>query len=248
MTALVWDGCVNVRDLGGLPTEDGALTRHGRVVRSDNVHRLSDAGWQALVDHGVTRIVDLRFPEELADDGPGDPPVEIVHVSVLGPSRTAEWQAEQNDAMDEAADAATYLVWSYGSFLDAYRERFAAAVNAIADGGDGAVLVHCMGGKDRTGLITALLLRVAGVPVEVVAADYALTEPALAVTADDWIAAAPDDAERRRRVLMQPAPSTAMAEVLEALEARYGSVADYLRGGGVSDEAIERVRERLVAP
>ncbi len=58
---LVWDGCVNVRDLGGLPTEDGRVTRFGAVVRADNVRRLSDAGWEALAGYGIRRIIDLRW-------------------------------------------------------------------------------------------------------------------------------------------------------------------------------------------
>ena len=247
MTALVWDGCVNVRDLGGLPTQDGRVTQLGRVVRADNLRLLSERGKQALLEHGVTRVVDLRFPEELADDPAGDLPVDVVHVSLLGDSRTREWQDEQNAAIDAAETAEAYLVASYGAFLDRYRDRFAAAVQAIADAPEGAVVVHCMGGKDRTGLIAALVLRLAGVDADVVAADYALTEAALAPTARDWIDAAPDEAERRRRVLLQPAPPSAMRAVLAHLDERYGSVREYLRDAGVTDDALERVRERLLA-
>ncbi|HEY6032238.1 MAG TPA: tyrosine-protein phosphatase, partial [Gaiellaceae bacterium] len=73
--ALAWDGCVNVRDLGGLPTEDGGVTLRGAVVRSDNARRLSDAGWQALLDHGVRTVVDLRWADERDEDPPGDVPI-----------------------------------------------------------------------------------------------------------------------------------------------------------------------------
>ncbi len=248
MTLLVWDGCVNVRDLGGFATESGATTQFGRVVRADNISRLSAAGRRALVDHGVRRIVDLRFPEERAGDGPGEPPVEVVHVSLLGERRTDEWQAEQNAAMDASEDAADYLVWSYGRFLDLYRDRFAAALEAVAGAPPGAVLLHCMGGKDRTGLVSALLLRLVGVPVETVAADYAVTEAALAPTAAAWIAEAPDDAERRRRILLQPAPAQAIVSVLAGLQERHGGVRAYLRRAGLDDEVLDRLEDRLVAP
>jgi protein-tyrosine phosphatase len=248
VTSLAWEGCINVRDLGGLATADGATTRQGRVIRADNLRKLSDRGRQALVDHGVERVVDLRFPEELAEDPDGDFPVEVVHVSVLGDNRTPEWQAEQNAAMDGAATAEEYLVWSYAAFLDRYRDKFAAAVQTIADAPEGAVVVHCLGGKDRTGLITALLLRIAGVPVEAVAEEYALTEAALAPTTPAWIALAPDEAERRRRELMRPAPAAVMLDVLHGVDERYGGVADYLRGAGVTDDTLARIRERLVAP
>jgi protein tyrosine/serine phosphatase len=247
VTRLRWDGCVNVRDLGGLPTAGGAPTRFNRVVRADNLDRLSPAGRRALVEHGVRRIVDLRFPEERNGEVTPDGAVEVVRISVLGETRTGEWQAEQNAAMDAATDVTEYLVRSYGRFLELYRDRFAAAVRAVADAPDGAVVVHCLGGKDRTGLLAALLLRVAGVPPDVVAADYALTEEALAPSAAEWIAAAPDEAERRRRILLQPAPAVAMLGVLEEIEARYGGVEAYLRGGGVADDALARVRTRLVA-
>jgi protein tyrosine/serine phosphatase len=247
VTALVWDGCVNVRDLGGLPTSDGGVTRFNRVVRADNVRGLSADGWSALVRHGVKRIVDLRFPEEMVGDLTGDVPVEVVHVSVLGDRRTEEWQAEQNAAMDAATDVTSYLVWSYGVFLELYRDRFAAAVRAVADAPEGAVLVHCMGGKDRTGLLAALLLRVAGVPADAVAADYSLTEDNLAASAAEWIAAAVDEADRRRRILLQPAPADAMRGVLAGLDTRYGGVREYLREAGVDEDALDRIRTRLVA-
>ena len=82
--ALEWDGCLNVRDLGGVPLEAGGITRYGALVRADNIRKLSDAGWRALAGHGVVRIVDLRWPEELDEDPPRDVHVEVVHVSLLG--------------------------------------------------------------------------------------------------------------------------------------------------------------------
>jgi len=246
VTGLVWDGCVNVRDLGGLETEDGGETQPGRLVRADNLRRLSDEGWRALEAAGVRRVVDLRFPEELAEDPPGDVPVEVVHVSLLGASRTPEWEAEFNDAMDRAATAEEYLVWSYLEFLERYRRQFGRALQAIADAPDGAVAVHCVGGKDRTGLIAALALRLAGVAAETVAADYALTEANLAPSHPEWVAAAADAAERRRRELLLPSPPGAMLRVLEELERRYGGVGAYLRAAGLDDERLRRLRSRLL--
>ena len=81
---LAWEGLLNVRDLGGHPIEDGGETRWGAVVRADNVRRLTDAGWRALVDYGVRSVVDLRFHEELAEDPPRELPVDVVHVSLFG--------------------------------------------------------------------------------------------------------------------------------------------------------------------
>jgi hypothetical protein len=81
---LDWDGCFNVRDLGGLPLEDGGETRRGVLVRSDSVRKLSDDGWRSLEAHGIERIVDLRWPEELAEDPPRELALDVVHVSLLG--------------------------------------------------------------------------------------------------------------------------------------------------------------------
>lgn len=234
MTTLYWDGCVNVRDVGGL-------------VRADNIRRLSDEGWRALVDHGVQRVVDLRFPEEIAEDPPADAPVEVVHVSLLGPSRTPEWEAEFGAAMDRSETAEDYLAWSYVEFLERYRDRFARVFEAIARAPAGPVVVHCMGGKDRTGIVIALALRVSGVPVDDVVADYALSEANLAVIHQVWVDAAEDEAERRRREMLLPTPPGAMRRVLEELERRHGSAEGYLRDAGVSEADLDRLRNRIDA-
>jgi len=82
--ALHWDGCANVRDLGGIPLEQGGETRRGVLTRADNIRRLTEAGWGAVAGHGVTRIVDLRLPEERAADPPRELEIEVIHVSLVG--------------------------------------------------------------------------------------------------------------------------------------------------------------------
>jgi protein-tyrosine phosphatase len=246
VTTLHWEGCLNVRDLGGLLTEDGRRTRAGVVVRSDNVRTLTDAGWRALAEHGVTRIVDLRWPEELAEDQPRDVDIEVVHISVLGDEYDADYVAELDAHLDSVDDVADHYAWSYVDFLERYRERFGRALAAVADA-DGAVVVHCMGGKDRTGLVSALLLRLAGVDRETIGADYALSSANLAPVTAAWIEAAPDDAVRRKRRKLAGTPAEGMIRVVDEIESRYGDVASYLRAAGLSDGQIVRLRERLVA-
>jgi protein-tyrosine phosphatase len=234
VTTLSWEGCANVRDVGGL-------------VRADNVRRLTDEGWRALVEHGVTRIVDLRFPEELAEDVPSEAPVEVVHISLLGDNRTPEWQAEFSDALDRSESVEEYLVWSYVEFLERYKDRFARVFESIARAPDGPVVVHCMGGKDRTGIVVALALLVAGASIEDVVADYALSEANLAETHQLWVDAAADARERRRREMLLPTPPSAMRRVLEEVERRHGGAEGYLRDAGVSDGDIARLRDRVAA-
>lgn len=247
MRALDWDGCLNVRDLGGLPTETGEPTRAGAVVRSDNVRTLTDAGWRSLAEHGVRRIVDLRWPEELAEDAPRDVEIEVVHVSVLGETIDWDYVAELDAHLHGVDDIADHYAWSYVDFLERYRERFGRAFAAVADA-DGPVVVHCMGGKDRTGLVAAVLLRLAGVGLDTIGADYALSSANLEARSAEWIEQARDDDERTKREKLSGTPAAGMVRTLEEIERRYGDVASYLRAAGLTDAQIERLRERLAAP
>jgi protein tyrosine/serine phosphatase len=130
-------------------------------------------------------------------------------------------------------------------FLERYRENFAAAIAAVADAREGGVLIHCAAGKDRTGLISALLLRLAGVPEAEIAEDYAESEVNLAELTSKWIAEAPDGAERERRRQLSTTPREAMLGVLEALDERYGGVRGYLLAAGASPDVLERAAARL---
>jgi protein-tyrosine phosphatase len=246
VTSLAWEGCVNVRDLGGLPTEDGRRTRLGAVVRADNVRALTDEGWRALADHGVQRIVDLRFPEELAEDQPRDVDIDVVHVSVLGPGFDPEYVKELDAHLASVDDVADHYAWSYVDFLERYRERFGEVFAAIADA-EGTVVVHCVAGKDRTGLVSALLLRLAGVDHATIGADYARTAENLRPRRDAWLREVSDEQERAKLERLAETPAGAMTRVVREIERRYGDVASYLRGAGLTDEQVDRIRERLVA-
>lgn len=241
---LGWAGCLNVRDLGGLSTEDGDETRFRAVVRADSVRKLSDEGWRALVDYGVRTIVDLRFESERAADPPSELPVDVVHVPVLPDRDSHDWtelDALMLGARDEVAGTAAL----YGEFLSRYGDHVARAVAAVAGAPEGAVVVHCVGGKDRTGLVTALLLRLAGVPVPVVAEDYAVSVRNLEPRDGPWIAEAPDARERERRRRIAASPRDAMLRVLRDVEERYGSARAYLEQAGLDAIAADRGRARL---
>jgi protein-tyrosine phosphatase len=233
---LVWDGCCNIRDLGGLPTEDGAETRFRVVVRADDVGLLSPAGWDALLDYGVRKIVDLRH-----EDPPYESPLEVVRVPLLD----APIIREVDELLVDVDDPVAWRCRHYLFFLERLPQSFARAVTAVAEGTNETVLVHCAGGVDRTGLVTALLLRVAGVGVEAIAADYAESEASWAPSAAKWVEAAPDDVQRRKRRLLSVMPAVAMRDVLVTLEQRHGSVQNYLVQGGADAESLRRAAERL---
>jgi protein-tyrosine phosphatase len=244
---LVWDGCLNVRDLGGLPTRDGGETRFGAIVRADNVRQLSAEGWHALADHGVRTVIDLRSDRELLDDPPADVRVRVLHVPFMKASEE-DWdeiESEIEAAAAAAPDTPTKTREVYLVFLARFRANVADAVRAVAEAPEGGVVVHCAGGKDRTGILVAFVLELAGVDAETIAADYALSEERLRPRHEKWFAAAQtaEELERLRRVTQTPAET--MSGLLAELEHRHGSIGAYLRSIGVSDVDLERVRARL---
>jgi protein-tyrosine phosphatase len=202
---LDWPACRNARDLGGLPTMDGGGIREGALLRSDHHTAMTPADVAAVRAARVSRIVDLRRPAELAElPSPfaGDP--IYTHVSMLMDVIDYEYPAD-----------------SYGPLLDHNKERVAAAFRAIAEAPPGGVLVHCRGGRDRTGTLVALALTVAGVGPEVVAEDYACSEDC---------------------------PAGTMINTLAHAEQVYGGVENYLLGIGVEQRHLDAVRERLREP
>jgi protein-tyrosine phosphatase len=244
---LVWDGCLNVRDLGGHATDGGGETRYGAIVRSDSVSQLSGAGWKALFDYGIRTVLDLRGDHEREDDPPAELPVEVLHVPFME-ANEREWE-EIGEEIEAAATAAPDVTAStrdvYLIFLERFARNVAAAVKAVAHAPEGGVVVHCVGGKDRTGLLTAFLLHLAGVSAEDIAADYALSEERLRPRHEGWFAAAESDEELERLQRIAQTPAESMIGVFEALDERYGGVAGYLRSAGVSDEELALARARL---
>jgi protein-tyrosine phosphatase len=241
---LFWDGCVNIRDLGGHPTEDGGETRFGAVVRADSVRGLSDEGWESLVEYGVRRIVDLRWHDELAEDEPRRLPVEVLHVPLFGERNDAAH--EVNALVQDVGDPAQRRSLMYLEFLRRYPQNFARAITAVARAREGAVVVHCAGGVDRTGLVSALLLSLAGVSPEHIAADYAASETNWAARTSVWIDEAEDEVEREFRRFLSRMPPEAMLQVLETLEREYGGAESYLRKAAAAPEDLEAARARLV--
>lgn len=241
---LTWDGCANIRDLGGHAIPYGE-TRWGAIVRADAIRRLTDAGWEELVGHGISTIVDLRMDEELEADPPAELPVRVVHVNVLAGSPPD--YGKQLDALVDAVPTPGEKTKAvYVDFLERFAPNFAAAIRAIADAPPGGVVVHCQGGKDRTGLVVALLLSLAGVSREEVAADYALSERNLATRQSAWEAEAEDDAERERRRQIGRTPPEAMVGVLDELDARYGGVREFLLSAGATEDELDRAVARLL--
>ncbi|MEH0972379.1 tyrosine-protein phosphatase [Micromonospora sp. CPCC 205546] len=199
---LDWSGCRNARDLGGLPTVDGGRIRAGALLRSDGHHLLTPAAVESVRCGPVSRIVDLRWswecerrPSPLA----GEPIYR--HVPML------------NDVLGYEPPPDTYA-----PMLDHNRSRIGTAFRAVAEAPPGGVVVHCHGGRDRTGVLVALLLTVAGVAADVVAADYARTE-----------GCSPE----------------AMLHTLAHLDDRYGGATPYLARADIEPGTVAAARARL---
>ncbi len=218
---LEWDGCINVRDLGGIPTREGGQTRRGAVVRSDTPSRLTPAGWSALYDYGIRTIITLSTlgheEKELNFTSPF-PDVAVLRVDI-------EDLTDQEFLYKWAASDLWCTPLYYKDALARWPERHAAAISAIAQAQGGGVLIHCKRGNDRTGIITLLLLSLVGAPPEEIIAEYELS---------------PDP--ERDEILAREHTSTreALLSALEGLDAE-----KYLLSGGVSREELEAVRRRL---
>jgi len=221
---LTWDGCTNVRDLGGLRTADGRAIRRGAIVRADALDRLSADGWAALEAHGVRTVIDLRNDDELgADAAPRPSSVITLHRPLDGVEDTEFWKDWRG-----RPEFGTPIY--YGPFLRRLPARTAAVMKAIARAAPGGVAIHCGIGRDRTGLIAILLLALAGVGREAIAADYALSEAR--VTSGQ----VGDFYERAGT-----APDAVIAALLADLD-----VEAYLIAAGVSAGELGAIRRRMV--
>jgi protein-tyrosine phosphatase len=227
---LRWDGCVNVRDLGGLPLADGGETAYRVVVRADSLPQLTPAGRVALVDYGVSLIVNLR-PQREDDEDPMEAlPVPVVRLAMDPRPVEAAWEWP---TMHEA----------YVGLADHYRAELARALTLLGDA-DPPAAIHCAGGRDRTGIACGMALWLAGVAPDVIAADHALSDEHLAGRTADWLAEAADEEElERRRRVVEP-PGRTLAEVLEEIEEGEG-IRNRLLAAGADEAALDRLVARL---
>ena len=232
---LDWEGCFNARDLGGLRTVDDRRTRSGAVVRSDSLDHLTPAGWAALEAHGIRTIVDLRNDEEcLAGSEASVTGITTVHVPLDDVADTDLWEYIWGNGLDGSP-------LYYRLFLERKRERCAAAVAAVARAAPGGVVVHCGAGRDRTGLVTLLLLALARVEAGDIASDYELSTERLR---SFWAARGEKDQGPEIEGLLARAGTTARALILDILASL--DVEAYLRAAGLGADDLVAARTRLV--
>ena len=219
---LAWEGCNNVRDLGGLRTSDGRTTRWGAVIRSDTPSRLTAAGWSALYDYGIRTIITLRthgMTENELDFTPPQPDLATVQMAI-------EDLTDQEFLQKWAATDLWCTPLYYKDALRRWPERHAAVISAIARAQPGGILFHCVRGHDRTGIIALLLLTLVDVAPEDIIADYKQS---------------PDP---ERDELLAREGSSVREALLGAIEGL--NITDYLCMGGASQDDLAAARKRLL--
>ncbi|CAM2943348.1 tyrosine-protein phosphatase [Saccharomonospora xinjiangensis] len=246
------EGAVNVRDVGGIPTDDGEKIARGRLLRSDNLQNLSPTDVNFLVEHvRLSTVVDLRSPAEVTSEGPA--PLtridRVLHVnhSLLpehGFAATAEAllvrRKREKERYPGDPSCAHYL-----GYVEHRPDSIVAALRAV-NRSAGAALVHCAAGKDRTGVVVAFALTVAGARREDIIRDYAATGERLdrildrlrsSPTYAGSIDSVPEDHHRPRAETMEA--------FLEQVDKRHGGVLNVLGSNGFTDDEFDALHRKL---
>jgi len=259
------DGVVNMRDVGGLPTADGGRIPAGRLIRSDNLQDLTPESVRHLVqDMGVTDVVDLRTLVEVAKEGDGPltsrPEVRIHHFTLYPedsqesgiPPGERELPWVRNPDIDgEPVGAAAppdhddYWSEHYLSYLARRPDSVVAALRAIADS-PGTVIVHCAAGKDRTGTIVGVALKLAGVTDEAVTADFEASAERVPRILERLQRRPAYTVDLSGKTVDQQSPrADTMRQLLTVLDTRFGGLESWLATQGWTDEDTARLRAKL---
>jgi len=235
------DGCVNFRDLGGYPTADGRSIRWRTLFRSDALHALTHADVAQLASIGLSDIVDLRSSFELDAEGRG-----LLEREAMVFHHTPLFDGDPKSG-DRAAAATMTLGERYLGLMVVGQKKIANVVRILAAARGGAVY-HCAAGKDRTGVISAVLLGALGVPDDLIVVDYALSAERIdAIIARVMSMKGYEDALQHMPADTLHALPETMEKVVAEIGARYGSMEGYLRDAGVDDSVLERLRAKCLA-
>ncbi|MFY1669038.1 tyrosine-protein phosphatase [Plantactinospora sp. WMMB334] len=229
----------NFRDVGGVPGLDGRPVRRQRLYRSDSPHRIDGADREAFGALGIRTVIDLRRPSEVHLHG-RVPAYDGLVYQHIHPEH-ALWE---ESAYSEDLGMARYLADRYRDLATTGAAGLVAAIEVVADAEAAPVLVHCVAGKDRTGVVCALTLSLLGVADSDIAEDYARSTAASA-RFSEWLASSMPEAAPLPAPFLG-SPAEAMILFLGELRDRHGSVPDYLIGAGLAPERIDALRGHLL--
>ncbi len=225
----ILENIVNCRDIGGYPSKYGC-TKFGRFIRGGTVDRPTESDIGTLRELNISTVIDLRGDFEFNNQPNGMERLtdNVNHVSLY----------ELNVA--EAKDMKMTITEVYEYIVDNYKENICKALKAVANAPEGAVFYHCFLGKDRTGILSMLLLTIAGVSEDDIVADYQLTYTYL----ENYIHTHADSLWDTNAEMHYSLPQT-MRALISYVKEKYGSIAEYIKLTGISDEEIEKIRRRF---
>jgi protein-tyrosine phosphatase len=240
---LQFEGGFNFRDLGEFKTSDGKTTKPAVFIRCGNHDKLTESAQEQLLQYGVTTIIDLRtvwecenFPSVFVNSTK----LQYKNLPLLPDSfdTDPEFRAK--------ADSFPHLYEVYRLYIDKCQPQIAAIFQAIAES-HAATAFHCYVGKDRTGIIAALLLSLVGVSDESIASDYAETNAHITHLVSEWY----ENVIKENRDLAkfkrdsQAVPETIL-ETLAYIRENYGSISEYLLCCGLTPAQLEQIRNRFI--
>lgn len=237
------EACFNFRDVGGYRTDEGRTVRWGRYYRSGRPDGMTDEDRARVARLGIATQLDLRNRAELESQQPGD----------LGSGAVRHWlsllpdgaSAELNQRFGKGMSGERYV-----GYLTFDPEPWRTAFELLADPASYPLLVHCVAGKDRTGVLTALTLSVLGVPRSVIEADYEVTneEVSRLVAYVESKRGLPEGMTSEDLATAYSVPPGAMGAFLEGLDREHGGACGYLRSIGIGASQLERIRSNLLEP
>ncbi len=239
---LEFEGCVNFRDLGGYRTSDGRMVAWRRLFRADGLNKLTAADRSQMIDLGLSTVIDLRTLDEAEQRGSF--PVDEVPVRYVALPLT-----DVLPATEELPDwkEAAYVASRYGAMVSEGGPVLTQAIDVLASADALPAVMHCSAGKDRTGVLSALVLAFLGVPDETIIEDYALSAAAMERLLERLMAEYPEAADQVAKyapAILHVVPET-MEQFLAALLLEYGTYDALARALGVST-AMDHLRHTLL--
>ena len=234
-----FEGCFNFRDIGGYRNQDGKRVKKGLYFRAGRQDRMSDKDISQLSDLKISTQIDLRRPDEVLEQGKG--PLEAMGAKYINIAVIPEGGSDQLSRLvgDTGISGKRYL-----GYLEFGPTSWLRLFGILSELDNLPVVLHCTAGKDRTGVSTAFLLSILGVSRDVIEADYLLTNHDTERQADfiESTVGYPEGYDRERMIAIAGVPETAMKDFLDGVESKWGTVVEYLKKIGITQEQMDTIR------
>ena len=239
------EGSYNTRDIGGYTIDKDRVTRSHRYIRCDGMHRLTDEDQNKLTDYGLKTIIDLRTTEEVNQEPnvfANSTLVKYIRINIIGDAALTAYDQQVKTGVSYKRIEAAYTSW-----LENRKPMILKALSILSDSGNGMTLYHCSAGKDRTGIITALLLGIVGVRDDIIIEVYSLTAEFLFqrfLNGDAPVAEKEINSVQEYEA--EYCPREGMRGTLQHLNLQYGGIEQYVRSIGLTDDQIDGIRYSFV--